>query len=284
MKYRRNARLRILVVEDNRINQIVVSRLLENIGQCADLAANGREAVEAFHARGYDLVFMDCQMPIMDGYTASYRIRLMERKQARRPAFIVAMTADILIGNRDKCLEAGMDEFIAKPILITDLQNMIIKAERSATTGSASALPPEADPAPPFEGLDLGILNRLRALSEDDGEALFRSLISAFLDQSAQKVEELAGFSDLRDFATVAKAAHVLKGLSLNFGALAMTRNCDALQSAAESGDAAALCEILAHLKKALADTRMALSLQNALGGSGDIPGKRAIGANQALA
>lgn len=111
---------RILVAEDNRINQIVIVRLLEKLGHRADVVVNGREAVAALHERsGYDLVFMDCQMPGMDGYAATVEIRKGEG--AARHVPIVALTANAMKDDRDKCLDAGMDDYLSKPITIESL-------------------------------------------------------------------------------------------------------------------------------------------------------------------
>jgi CheY-like chemotaxis protein len=106
--------IRVLVAEDNAINQKVAVRMLERVDVRADVAANGREAAKMFELLPYDLVFMDCQMPEMDGYEAAQEIRRREGPGRHVP--IVAMTADAMTGCREQCLAAGMDDFIAKPV------------------------------------------------------------------------------------------------------------------------------------------------------------------------
>jgi CheY-like chemotaxis protein len=106
--------VRILVAEDNVVNQKVADLMLRKLGIRPDLAANGREAVRMFEIRPYDLIFMDCQMPEMDGYAASREIR--SREGARRHVAIVAMTAEVMAGTRELCIEAGMDDYIPKPV------------------------------------------------------------------------------------------------------------------------------------------------------------------------
>jgi CheY-like chemotaxis protein len=114
-----SACLRVLIAEDNPINQRVASRMLERIGLRADVAANGREAVDMHESTPYDLIFMDCQMPEMDGYQATGEIR--RREGAERRVTIVAMTAEAMAGCRERCLEAGMDSYISKPVTLDAL-------------------------------------------------------------------------------------------------------------------------------------------------------------------
>jgi two-component system sensor histidine kinase/response regulator len=111
--------VRVLIAEDNVVNQKVAARMVTRLGFRADVAANGREAVEMFDMLPYDLIFMDCQMPEMDGYEAARTIR--KREQSSRRVAIVAMTADVLTGCRDRCIAAGMDDHVAKPVKMDDV-------------------------------------------------------------------------------------------------------------------------------------------------------------------
>ena len=129
------ARARVLVAEDNAVNQRVAVRMLEKLGVRADVAANGREAVEMLRAIPYDLVFMDCQMPEMNGYEAAAEIRRLDGL-SRRVA-IVAMTAEAIVGSQEKCIQAGMDDFVAKPVKLEDLVAVLEKHLRVKTCDKA---------------------------------------------------------------------------------------------------------------------------------------------------
>jgi CheY-like chemotaxis protein/nitrogen-specific signal transduction histidine kinase len=120
-----NRSLRVLVAEDNVVNQRVATRMLEKLGLQADVACNGREAVEMFKASTYGMIFMDCQMPEMDGYAATKEIR--RREGTSRHVIIVAMTAEAMAGAREACLAVGMDDHISKPVRVQDLTEVLLK-------------------------------------------------------------------------------------------------------------------------------------------------------------
>jgi two-component system sensor histidine kinase/response regulator len=121
------ARARILVAEDNIVNQKVAVYRLEKLGYRVDVVANGLEAIEAMSRINYALVFMDCQMPELDGIQTTVRIRKEEREQGRHRIPIIAMTANAMQGDREKCLAADMDDYIPKPVILGDLRAALAK-------------------------------------------------------------------------------------------------------------------------------------------------------------
>jgi CheY-like chemotaxis protein len=143
----RAAPLRVLVAEDNIVNQKVAAQMLLKLGIRADVVGNGKEAAEMFGMLPYDIVFMDCQMPVMDGYDATRGIRRQE--QPGRRAVIVALTAEALVGSERRCLEAGMDAYIVKPVRFEKLVETLVKWTRPPTGGDRRAVHGSAFDAAP---------------------------------------------------------------------------------------------------------------------------------------
>jgi CheY-like chemotaxis protein len=126
------------VAEDNAVNQMVAVRMLERLGLRADVAADGKEALALFSMMPYDLVLMDCQMPQMDGYDATREIRKHETPNHR--AAIIAMTAEAMAGTREHCLAAGMDDYIAKPVSLKDLSDILTRTLQARTDEVAAVV------------------------------------------------------------------------------------------------------------------------------------------------
>ncbi|HEX8295976.1 MAG TPA: PAS domain S-box protein, partial [Chthoniobacteraceae bacterium] len=167
------SKLRLLIAEDNVVNQKVALHQLQKLGYMADVVENGREALEAIETGTYDLVFMDCQMPELDGYAVTREVRL--REGSERKTWIVAVTAHSLEGDREKCLAAGMDDYVSKPVKTEDLRSALdrfrgvrrIEAE-VRTTGAAGAIDPK-------------VISAFRDLDDGTGSNLLISLIDVFL-------------------------------------------------------------------------------------------------------
>ena len=136
-----HSELKVLLAEDNVVNQKVAVKQLKKLGFAADVAANGLEVLEAIHRIHYDVVLMDCQMPEMDGYAATRRIRELEAARGSARIWIVALTANAMQGDRDECLAAGMDDYISKPVRLPDLQEALRKAAQQGADQPQAALP-----------------------------------------------------------------------------------------------------------------------------------------------
>ncbi|NJO82057.1 MAG: response regulator, partial [Blastochloris sp.] len=225
----------ILVVEDNATNQRVTVRTLERLGYWADVAANGQEALAAVKRIPYRLILMDCHMPVMDGFAATAAIRDYEGVGRHTP--IIALTANALAGERERCLAAGMDDYLAKPIPPNTLQATLVRWI------GASPEPAAAEPVEPV-ALDEPIIDRivlemmlgapLAATAE-----LARELIGLFLEESAAIVGDLHEALAAEDFATVHELAHTLKGACDNLGLRALRARCVEME-ALWGGDGAA--------------------------------------------
>jgi PAS domain S-box-containing protein len=212
-------KLRILVVEDNPVNQKVTVRMLAKRGYAADAVANGLEALSALERGSYDAVLMDCQMPEMDGYEATAEIRRREGNGARIP--IVAMTAHAMQGDREKCLAAGMDGYISKPVTLDALDAALAQFLRPRAEPSAS----RGDPSEPrlLDSIDTTgdgprwSMDMLRMIFETD-PALFDDIVATYLAQTATCLDQLDAAWAARDVATVRELAHGCKGASANCG------------------------------------------------------------------
>jgi PAS domain S-box-containing protein len=142
--------LRVLLAEDNPINQQVAVKMLAKLGYRPDIVANGQEAVDSFLQIPYDVILMDCQMPEMDGYQATRRIRSHEKESLKPPVYIVAMTANAMQGDRELCLEAGMDDYLSKPVRMNQLEKVLSRC-RPIDRPAANAVDASATHAPVVE-------------------------------------------------------------------------------------------------------------------------------------
>jgi CheY-like chemotaxis protein len=221
----------VLLAEDNVINQRLAMRLLAKLGHVATLADNGAEAVGLIRASKetpFDLVLMDLQMPKMGGFEATERIRALERERGTRTP-IVAMTAHAMQGDRERCLDAGMDDYVAKPIVFTELARAI---EATTLTVSTKPLPlPVTAPA------ELEVFDYPAALVRmgDDVE-LFRELAQLFVDRVDRYTEALRVASAAGNAAGCAETAHAYRGAVSNFGAPRVVWSLQALEARTRAG------------------------------------------------
>jgi CheY-like chemotaxis protein/HPt (histidine-containing phosphotransfer) domain-containing protein len=238
--------LKILVAEDNRINQTVALGLLQRLGYRADIAANGLEVIEALSRIPYDVIFMDCQMPELDGYETTGRIRATQRANASRP-YIIAMTAHAMAGDREKCLAAGMDDYLTKPINPADVREALQRAPGSA---KRSILPPMANPASLQELAQLNTPDRPRAMAE---------IFQMFLEDAPPLLAKIDHGLNVRDTSAIERAAHKLSGSVSIFGANAIVAQCRVLQMAAANSDWTEAAKMNAELGQSFAALRQEL-------------------------
>jgi len=210
--------LRVLLVEDNEINQQVAEELLAGVGVVVDIVENGALALEAVAGTHYDMVLMDCQMPVMDGFEATRRIRLLPQA-ANLP--ILAMTANAMTGDRERCIEAGMNEHIAKPIEPAHLYGAMARyapaqgAAENATTARSREEKSDTHLPDMLEGIDLtGTLRRL-----NNNRVLYLRLLRQFHAQSGEIVSDIQRAVEAGDFDSATRTAHTAKGVSANIGA-----------------------------------------------------------------
>jgi signal transduction histidine kinase/CheY-like chemotaxis protein/HPt (histidine-containing phosphotransfer) domain-containing protein len=252
-------RARILVAEDNVVNQQVAVGLLSALGYRADVVANGLEAVEAVGLVPYAAVLMDCQMPELDGYRAVEEIR--QREGAARHVPIIAVTADVLKDARAKCLAAGMDDYITKPIRQADLAAALARLLGDTATVESPSIAAE----PQLEhAVDRNVLDRLRELEQAGTPGLVAQLKALFVEDTPRQLTELRAFARAGDCAGIAKAAHTIKGSAANLGAHDMVRICAELQSRAEGGHIDAVASRIDKLEQQFLAVRAALACEEA--------------------
>jgi two-component system sensor histidine kinase/response regulator len=245
---------RVLVVDDNAINQKVAQLALQRLGCLVDLAGDGREAVNMTGQQPYDLVFMDCEMPVLDGFKATAEIR--ERENGSRRIPIVAMTARALEGDRQECLTAGMDDYVSKPLRLTDFARMLNQwTDLSRKNGKEIKGEPEFEAQPAISANDLA---RLRSLIPD--EAALAELFDAFVDQAKDLVAQLHIAVENNDAPELTKLAHKLLGASANLGASTMCRICKQLEKMGRTQTLVGAIEQITQLRQELTRVELFLS------------------------
>ena len=204
----------ILVVDDNAVNRKVTLLQLERLGHSADTATNGAEALDALKTRAYGIILMDCQMPVMDGFDATREIRTHHPEPIR----IIAMTANAMHGDKEKCLDAGMDDYLSKPIQPEELARAIC-AGKSAKTVALSE--------PDKEQIDLNQLRKITCGNEE----MFRTISADYLTQAEEILAEISDAIRENDSIAVTRLAHKLAGSSATCGMNALTSTLRELEN-----------------------------------------------------
>ncbi len=241
--------LRILLAEDNVINQKVAINMLKRLGYRADMTANGFEVLDALARQSYDVILMDVQMPDMDGLTATREIKKdFAGKNCPR---IIAMTASSMQGDKEKCLAAGMDDYISKPVDIKELQAALNRCHNldPATLVQISSMP-ETSFLPTINPKSLEALRELQELQDQGEPNLVIELIDLFLEDTPTRIRSLRQAITENDPIQLEHAAHALKSSTSNLGASQMTAYCQELEKLGRDNSTIGAGEILVKLEK----------------------------------
>jgi two-component system sensor histidine kinase/response regulator len=274
---------KVLLAEDNPVNVEVATAMLDSLGVDVSCARNGEEALQAVRAGHYDVVLMDCQMPVMDGFAATGEIRRHERENGRgRKLPIIAITANALQGDRESCLAAGMDDYLSKPFTQQQLAAVMGRwialplpcappAAQADTPRAALAatvhhdeqrpvLPQETREQIARDVINMHALDNIRALSSERGDALVQRVIAAYVDDTPQHLRTLrqaiAGF----DAGNLRKVAHSLKSSSANVGAETLAQMCKDMENLGRADSTEGASGILTDMEHEFQAVRHSLS------------------------
>ena len=240
-------RVRVLLAEDNITNQQVALKILSKLGHRADAVANGREAVEALKMIRYDVVLMDCQMPEMDGFEATAAIRDPATGVTWPEVPIIALTAHAMKGDRERCLDAGMNDYVAKPVHVADLHAAI---ERQWKGSGSPSLHDSDDETPateqPVTFDRMGLLERLGG-----DETALEDLVRSFVQELPDLLEKTRRALHAVDPSGLSAVAHTIKGASANIGALMIRDMAKAIEECSKEGKINATGPIINELEKA---------------------------------
>jgi signal transduction histidine kinase/CheY-like chemotaxis protein len=261
--------LHVLLVEDNQVNRELTIAMLDSFGCSSDYAVNGQEAVDIYKSKAFDCILMDCQMPVMDGYTATGLIRAFEAESGKKRTPIIALTAHASESERDKCLAAGMDDFLRKPFKIKALHAFLMsnasvsareeadlekKQETAASTRADALAEGPASKGELHEGkneepsMDRSVLLQIISMNEK-GHELLKRLTLMFKETSEDLMTQLKSQLDKGDLPAVKDCAHSLKSCSGNVGAVKFLSLCAEMEAAASAQNLRSARELLARME-----------------------------------
>ncbi|MEI9894958.1 MAG: PAS domain S-box protein [Chthoniobacter sp.] len=250
-------KLRILIAEDNPVNQKVALYQLQKLGYMADVVDNGRRVLEALARSRYDIVFMDCQMPELDGYEATRDLRAIEGDE--RHTWIIAMTANSLEGDREKCLNAGMDDYVSKPV---KPEVLLAAIRRYSGLRGIEQDKREIN----VEGIvDTKVLAGFRELEIEGEDGILAKLIDVFIENAPRVIKDARRAYNGRMSPQLERAAHTLKGSCSNFGAERMRAACERLERSAKDGNLDTAANLLKEVENEFELVRLALEHEKSL-------------------
>ncbi len=253
--------LRILLAEDNAVNQKVALLMLERLGYRADVAGDGREALQALQRQPYDVILMDVQMPEMDGLEATRQIRrtLLPETQP----YIIAMTANAMQGDRERCLAAGMDNYISKPVQVEDLTQALRRLRPSSVRDEGmrdAGSPTSGGVAIPLLALDVAVLDKLKASLGRRGDAKLHTLIESFFESAPRLIAEATQAWSRNQMPELERAAHTLKSTSATMGAMLLADLARTLEARARDGVVEDIDGLVSRLDEEYRQVQAALS------------------------
>jgi len=245
---------RVLVAEDNPVNREVVGALLGRLGVSVTLVDDGQQAVDAVGQRDFDLVFMDCQMPVLDGYAAVTKMRMLEQSASQaRHVPVVALTAVASESDRRACFAAGMDDYISKPCSLQDLRGALARWLRAAPSSPDQHAPPQpgagddaaTETAVAAPAINARTLDALQAMLPQKGASVVRNVIAAYLDDAPKRLRAMREAVAAADAEALRKAAHALKSGSRNVGADTLGKMAENIEKLGSAGGVPAAAEVL---------------------------------------
>jgi len=224
----------ILVAEDNITNQLVAMGMLEYLGCRVEVVDNGLEAVQAVEKNNYDLIFIDCQMPVMNGYDATENIRKLEREKGKNKTPIIALTAQAMKGDREHCLAIGMDDYISKPFTEKQLEGVLstwLPRQEIAIPEKINATTKKESPQEPgFLHIDKKQIDLLKKIQQPGKPDVLERLFTSFQKSSREILQSLHRAAANNDIEILSQSAHSLKSSSANFGAMRLSDLCRELE------------------------------------------------------
>ncbi|MFZ5950152.1 MAG: response regulator [Candidatus Rifleibacteriota bacterium] len=238
-----NSKLKILLAEDNLTNQQVAVGIVKKLGYEIEVVENGREAVKAIAANRFDLVLMDCQMPEMDGFEATELIRKELPGGENIP--IIALTAHALKGYREKCLNCGMNDYLAKPFSATDLKKILQRWINGSKSSDNKTSEPAITPAPD----EFAVFDRLSLFERVmEDESMMNDLLKSFIVDAESLLENLQAAAQKKEFELIKSLAHKLKGASANISAIELSHNSSLLEQEIRSGNLQKIDEMVENI------------------------------------
>jgi CheY-like chemotaxis protein len=231
--------------------------MIQLLGCEVDIASNGREAIDRYLKNTYDLIFMDCQMPLVDGYEATREIRSFEKNNGLQPTPIIALTAGNTRKDEARCKLAGMEDYLTKPYSLSQLSNVLenfIGYRPSAQTRNHNATEPSksgVEIAPgqdDTEVLNITALNNIREVEKQTGNKILPTLYDGFVSQMVEKLDELSADYQSRNHDSLYRTAHAIKSMSANIGAEKVKNISSHIESLGRNGDLQGIEELIVNL------------------------------------